>query len=85
VRYHGAFLYIDGQLPDGTILPLWRLRYAGSAHTWGFAVFRASHHDYEDSMLPSGYPADTRKRPSTAPAASTSATQPPGSTGHPTS
>ena len=56
VRYHGAFAYIDGQLPDGTTLPLCRLRYAGSAHTWGFAIYRASHDDYEPSILPSGYP-----------------------------
>jgi hypothetical protein len=55
VRYHGAFAYIDGQLPDGTTLPLCRLRYAGSAHTWGFAIYRASRDDYEPSILPSGY------------------------------
>lgn len=59
VRYRGAFAYIDGQLPDGTTLPLCRLRYGGSAHTWGFAIYRASHDDYEPSMLPTGYPAGT--------------------------
>jgi len=59
VRYHGAFAYIDGQLPGGTTLPLCRLRYAGSASTWGFAIYRASHDDYQDSLLPSGYPAGT--------------------------
>ena len=59
VRYHGAFAYIDGQLPSGTTLPLCRLRYAGSASTWGFAIYRASHDDYHDSVLPSGYPAGT--------------------------
>jgi hypothetical protein len=57
VRYRGAFAYVDGQLPDGTTLPLCRLRYGGSAHTWGFAIYRASHDDYEPSILPSGYPA----------------------------
>ena len=31
-----------------------RLRYAGSASTWGFAIYRASHDDYEDSYLPNG-------------------------------
>jgi len=61
VRYHGAFAYIDGQLPDGTTLPLCRLRYGGSAHTWGFAIYRASHDDYEPSFLPTGYPAGSRK------------------------
>ena len=43
VRYHGAFAYVDGHLADGTTLPLCRLRYGGSAHTWGFAIYRASH------------------------------------------
>jgi hypothetical protein len=59
VRYRGAFAYVDGQLPDGTTLPLCRLRYGGSAHTWGFAIYRASHEDYEPSILPTGYPAGT--------------------------
>ncbi len=54
VRYRAGFAYIDGVLGDGEILPLCRLRYAGSAHTWGFAIYRASHDDYEDSFLPTG-------------------------------
>ena len=80
VRYHGEFAYVAGQLPDGTALPLCRLRYAGSATSWGFAIYRASHDDYDKSVLPSGFPAGTPKKPSTAPAASTSATLRPGST-----
>jgi hypothetical protein len=32
------------------------LRYGGSASLWGFAVYRASHDDYEDSRLPIGLP-----------------------------
>jgi hypothetical protein len=59
VRYHGEFAYVAGQLPDGTTLPLCRLRYAGSATGWGFAIYRASHDDYEKSVLPSGFPAGT--------------------------
>ena len=59
VRYHGEFAYVAGQLPDGTTLPLCRLRYAGSATSWGFAIYRASHDDYAKSVLPSGYPAGT--------------------------
>ncbi|MGH3900230.1 MAG: hypothetical protein ACRDTA_18705 [Pseudonocardiaceae bacterium] len=35
VRYRGPFAYIDGQLPDGEILPLMRLRYGGSAVRYG--------------------------------------------------
>ena len=34
-RYRGPFAYLDGQLPDGEILPLMRLRYGGSAARWG--------------------------------------------------
>ena len=59
VRYRGAFAYVDGHLADGTTLPLCRLHYGGSAHTWGFAIYRASHDDYENSVLPTGYPAGT--------------------------
>ena len=59
VRHRGAFAYIYGELTDGTVLPLCRLRYGGSAHQWGFAIYRASHDDYEDSYLPTGYPVGT--------------------------
>jgi hypothetical protein len=59
VRHRGAFAYVTGHLLDGTTMPLFRLRYHGSATTWGFAIYRASHDDYEDSYLPSGYPSGT--------------------------
>ena len=59
VRHHGAFAYITGELADGTTLPLFRLRYNGSASSWGFAIYRASRDNYEDSILPSGYPFGT--------------------------
>lgn len=54
VRFRTNFAYVDGRLPDGEIIKLCRLRYAGSATTWGFAIYRASHDDYEDSFLPHG-------------------------------
>ncbi|HSP39462.1 MAG TPA: hypothetical protein VLR26_17110 [Frankiaceae bacterium] len=54
IRFRGQFAYIDGILPDGQTLPLFRLRYGGSASRWGFAIYRASHDDYQDSTLPSG-------------------------------
>lgn len=54
VRFRGQFAYISAELPDGEILPLCRLRYGGSATRWGFAIYRASHDDYQDSALPSG-------------------------------
>ena len=80
VRFRGAFAYVDAHLPDGEIMPLCRLRYGGSASIWGFAIYRASHDDYQDSFLcpPAPRPA-APKTPSTAPAASTSANPPRGS------
>lgn len=54
VRFRSNFAYVDGHLADGTVQKLCRLRYGGMAHTWGFAIYRASHDDYEDSLLPSG-------------------------------
>jgi len=52
VRYRAGFAYVDGVLRDGEVLPLCRLRYAGSATMWGFAIYRASHDDYQNSYLP---------------------------------
>ena len=59
VRFRGKFAYVTGHLPGGQDLPLCRLRYAGYASTWGFAIYRASHEDYQDSYLPSGQPSGT--------------------------
>jgi hypothetical protein len=59
VRHHGAFAYVDGELPDGSTMPLLRLRYGGSATTWGFAIYQASNNAYQDSILPSGLPVGT--------------------------
>jgi len=59
IRYRANFAYIDGRRHDGTTLKLCRLRYGGSAHNWGFAIYRASHDDYEDSYLPTGTLAGT--------------------------
>ena len=44
-RYRGGFAYVEVTLADGDRLPLFRLRYAGSASRWGFAIYRASHDD----------------------------------------
>jgi len=54
VTRRAGFAYVSGHLKDGEQLPLCRLRYGGSASRWGFAFYRASHDDYEDSYLPSG-------------------------------
>jgi hypothetical protein len=54
LRFRSKFAYVDGEIVDGPTMPLCRLRYVGSASEWGFAMYRASHDDYEDSFLPSG-------------------------------
>ena len=59
LRHRGAFSYIDGVLTDGTTLRLCRLRYLGSALSWGFAIYRASHDDYNESYFPTGLPTGT--------------------------
>jgi len=45
----------------------------------GFAIYRASHHDYQPSVLPPAPPQVPPRTPSTQPAASILATPPPGS------
>jgi hypothetical protein len=54
-HYRAGFAYIDAVV-DGETLRLYRLRYGGSAHQWGFAIYGASHDYFEDSYLPTGYP-----------------------------
>jgi hypothetical protein len=59
MRSRAGFTYVDGVLPDGEAHQLCRLRYASSATRWGFAIYRASHDDYQDNLLPSGSPTGT--------------------------
>ena len=47
-RYHGSFAYITGVLPGGEQIPLFRLRYGGSAHSFGFAIYSAARDRYQD-------------------------------------
>ena len=54
VRFRANFAGVDGEVEDGPTIPLFRLRYGGSASTWGFAVDSASRDGYEGSVLPSG-------------------------------
>ena len=58
-RYRAGFAYIDATLADGDQLKLCRLTYAGSASRWGFAIYRASHDDYQQAALPDGWPSGT--------------------------
>jgi hypothetical protein len=50
VRYRAQFAYVAGELADGEQLPLMRLRYGGSAHRWGSAIYVASKDGYEDQI-----------------------------------
>lgn len=54
VRFRANFAYVTAETDEGESLPLCRLRYGGSASTWGFAVYLASKDKYEDSILPNG-------------------------------
>ena len=54
VRFRSQFAYVQGHLAGGEVQPLCRLRYGGYANSWGFAIYRASHDDYQDSILPTG-------------------------------
>ena len=54
VRYRANLAYVTGVLPGGEQLPLCRLRYGGSAHSFGFAIYSAAKERYEDSALLTG-------------------------------
>jgi hypothetical protein len=54
LRFRSNFAYVDGEIVGGSTIPLCRLRYVGLASEWGFAIYRASHDDYEESFLPTG-------------------------------
>ena len=56
IRHRGNFSYVDATLTDATTLKLCRLRYVGSASQWQFAIYRASHDDYDESVFPTGLP-----------------------------
>ncbi len=58
-RYHGSFAYITGVLRDGQQIPLFRLRYGGSARSFGFAIYSAASDRYQDAILRTGLPAGT--------------------------
>jgi hypothetical protein len=50
-RYRGPFACITGVLPDGAQIPLFRLRYGGSARSLGFAIYPPARDRYEDAVL----------------------------------
>ena len=58
VTCRGSFAYATGILP-GQELPLFRLRYGGSAHSFGFAIYSAASDRYQDAVLRTGLPTGT--------------------------
>ena len=59
VTCRSTFAYVTGILPGGDQLPLFRLRYGGSAHSFGFAIYSAARNRYEDAVLLTGLPTGT--------------------------
>jgi hypothetical protein len=57
VTCRGTFAYAAGVLPGGETIPLFRLRYGGSAHSFGFAIYSAGR--YENAALLTGSPTGT--------------------------
>lgn len=59
VTCRAGFAYADGILPGGGKVPLFRLRYGGSAHSFGFAIYSPARERYEDAVLLTGHPTGT--------------------------
>jgi hypothetical protein len=59
VTSRSGFAYVTGILPGGEQVPLFRLRYGGSAHSFGFAIYSAARARYEDAVLLTGSPVGT--------------------------
>ena len=59
VSYRSQFAYAAGILPGGEQIPLFRLRYGGSAHDFGFAIYNPARDRYDDTLLLTGLPIGT--------------------------
>jgi hypothetical protein len=60
VTCRSRFAYITAALPgEEQHQPLFRLRYAGSAHSFGFALYSHASERYEDAVLLTGRPTGT--------------------------
>ena len=55
VTCRGGFAYAAGVLPGGEHIPLLRLRYGGSAHSFGFAIYSPARDRYEDAAMLTGH------------------------------
>jgi hypothetical protein len=59
VTSRAGFAYVTAALPGEEPQPLFRLRYGGSAHSFGFALYSYASGRYEDSLLATGSPVGT--------------------------
>jgi len=59
VTSRAGFAYVTAALPGEEPQPLFRLRYGGSAHSLGFALYSHATGRYEDSLLVTGSPVGT--------------------------
>jgi hypothetical protein len=59
VTSRAGFAYVTAALPGEEPQPLFRLRYGGSAHSFGFALYSHATGRYEDSLLVTGSPVGT--------------------------
>ena len=72
VTCRGGFAYAAGVLPGGEKLPLFRLRYGGSAHSFGFAIYSAARDATKTPSSSPDTPPEPRRKHSTPPAPSIS-------------
>jgi hypothetical protein len=54
VRFHSPYAYVETTMPDGYDQPLFRLRWTNNRDRWAFAIWLASTHGYQQSVLPTG-------------------------------
>lgn len=59
LTWRGSYAYIRAWISMTEFVPVARIRYLGNEHQWEFAIYRASHEDYEPAVLPTGSPLGT--------------------------
>jgi len=59
VTCRGGFAYATAALPGSEPQPLFRLRYGGSAHSFGFPLYSYASERYDDAILLTGSPIGT--------------------------
>src|ERR1700758_4194384 len=59
IRHRGAFSYVDATLTDDPTLKLCRLLCVAPPSQGQFAIYRASHDDYDESVFFTGLPVGT--------------------------